>query len=89
MSRSEKDKNILNLSKKMRREIEKTQFDQQLTALFIDVNRSSSYVYEDDCAEMFVIRDNRRIAQTLRNSKCLYEKSESNRSRCKACARRS
>ncbi len=89
MSKSEKDKSILNLSKKMRREIEKTQFDQQLTALSIDVNRSSSYVYEDDCAEMFVIKDNRRIAQTLRNSKCLYEKSESNRLRSRACARRS
>jgi hypothetical protein len=89
MSRSEKDKNILNLSKKMKREIEKTQFDQQLTALFIDVNRSSSYVYENDCAEMFVIKNSRRIAQTLRNSKCLYEKSKSNRSRSKACARRS
>ncbi len=89
MSRSEKDKSILNLSKKMKRKIEKTQFDQQLTALFIDVNWSFSYVYEDNCAEMFVIKDNRRIAQTLRNSKCLYEKSESNRFRCKACARHS
>jgi hypothetical protein len=88
MSRSEKDKSILNLSKKMKRKIEKIQFDQQLTALFIDVNRSFSYVYEDDCAKMFVIRNNRRIAQTLRNSKCLYEKSKSNRSRNKACARR-
>ncbi len=89
MSKSEKNKSILNLSKKMKKEIEKTQFDQQLTALFIDVNRSSSYVYENDCAEMFIIKNSRRIAQTLRNSKCFYEKSKSNRSRNKACARRS
>jgi ASC-1-like (ASCH) protein len=89
MSRFEKDKSILNLSKKMKREIEKTQFDQQLTILFIDVNRSFSYVYEDDCAEMFVIKNNRRIAQALRNLKCFYEKSKSNRFRCRACARRS
>ncbi len=89
MSRFEKNKSILNLSKKMKRKIEKTQFDQQLTVLFIDVNRSFSYVYENDCAEMFIIKNNWRIAQTLRNSKCLYEKSKSNRSRNKACARRS
>jgi hypothetical protein len=38
---------------------------------------------------MFVIKNNRRIAQTLRNSKCFYEKSKSNRFRCKACAHRS
>jgi hypothetical protein len=42
MSRFEKNKSILNLSKKMKKEIEKIQFDQQLTTLFIDVNRSSS-----------------------------------------------
>jgi hypothetical protein len=78
MSKFEKDKNILNLSKKMKREIEKIQFDQQFTILFIDVNRSSSHVYENDCAEMFIIKNSRRIAQTLRNSKCLYEKSKSN-----------